>query len=88
MGIPRAGDAALYSTNLIHPSHSQVFEVNVGKAFSSGVAFPDYGVREVCTNDEKELSFATTPLVYQDRLLVGTVGNNVLLYMLCQLIHY
>ena len=82
MGIPRAADAAVHSTNLIHPSPSQIFEVNVGKAFSSGVAFPDYGVREVYSNVGKELSFATTPLVYQDRLLVWTVDNNILLYML------
>ena len=84
-GIPRAADAALHSTNLSHLSPSQVFEVNLGKASTSGVAFPDYEVREVYANDGKELSFATTALVYQDRLLVGTVDNNMLL---CQLIHY
>ncbi|XP_074615173.1 serum paraoxonase/arylesterase 2-like isoform X2 [Acropora palmata] len=84
-GIPRAADAALHSANLSHPSPSQVFEVNLGKASTSGVAFPDYEVREVYANDGKELSFATTALVYQDRLLVGTLDNNMLL---CQLIHY
>ncbi|XP_074612908.1 serum paraoxonase/lactonase 3-like [Acropora palmata] len=84
-GIPRAADAALHSANLSHPSPSQVFEVNLGKASTSGVAFPDYEVREVYANDGKELSFVTTAIVYQDRLLVGTLDNNMLL---CQLIHY
>ncbi|KAK2573211.1 Serum paraoxonase/arylesterase 1, partial [Acropora cervicornis] len=55
-GIPRAADAALHSANLSHPSPSQVFEVNLGKASTSGVAFPDYEVREVYANDGKELS--------------------------------
>ena len=85
VGIPRVTDAILHSTNVSHPSPSQVFEVNLGKPSTSGVAFPDYEVREVYVNDGKELSFATTAIVYQDRLLVGTLDNNMLL---CQLIYY
>lgn len=85
VGIPRVTDAILHSTNVSHPSPSQVFEVKLGKPSTSGVAFPDYEVREVYVNDGKELSFATTAIVYQDRLLVGTLDNNMLL---CQLIYY
>ena len=47
--------------------------VYLGKASTCGVAFPDYEVREIYANDGKELSFATAALVYQERLLVGTV---------------
>ena len=85
VGIPRVTDAILHSTNLSHPSPSQAFEVKLGKPSTSGEAFPDYEIREVYANDGKELSFATTALVYKDNLLVGTVDNNMLL---CQLIYY
>ena len=76
--ISQAADAAVYSANLSHPSSSQVFEVNLGKASTSWVAFPDYEIREVCAiaNDGRGQSFATTAFVYQERLLVGTVDNN------------
>ena len=60
VGILRVVDAALHSANHSHFSPSQVFEVNVVEASASGVAFPDYEVREVYTNDGKELVFTTT----------------------------
>ena len=34
LGIRRGADAALHSAHFSHPSLSQVFEVNLGKAFT------------------------------------------------------
>ena len=76
--IPRPLDCTQHSQNLSHPSPSQVLEIELGKPSASGIAFPDHKVREVYMNDGKELSFATSALVYKDRLLVGAIFTNML----------
>ncbi|XP_078372894.1 serum paraoxonase/arylesterase 1-like [Oculina patagonica] len=77
-GITRALDHTAHSQNLNHPSPSQVLSVQLGKSFTSGIAFPDYKVREVYKNDGRELSGATSAIVYKDRLLIGSVFSNML----------
>ena len=55
-GIPRIMDVVGHSNNLSFPSPSQILTMHLGKPSTSGVAFPDYEIREVYKNDGKELS--------------------------------
>lgn len=52
--------------------------LQLGEPSLSGKAFPDYEVREVYLNDGKELSGATSGIVYKDRLLIGSAVSNLL----------
>ena len=77
-GIPRALDITAHSQNLTHLSPSQILTVQLGEPSTSGIAFPDYKVREVYKNDGKELTGATSAIVYKDRLLIGSIFSNML----------
>ena len=59
--------------------------MHLGKPSTSGVAFPDYEIREVYKNDGKELSVSTTANVYKNRLLIGSLDSNMLY---CEIKHY
>ena len=77
-GLPRILEFSAHAHNLSHPSPSQVLTVQLGEPSTSGVAFPDYKVREVYMNDGQELSGCSSAIVYKDRLLMGTVFSNML----------
>jgi len=77
-GIPRALDLTKQFKNLSHPCPSQIMTLQLGEPSLSGKAFPDYEVREVYLNDGKELSGATSGIVYKDRLLIGSAVSNLL----------
>ena len=67
-----------YSKNISHPCPSQILTLQLGEPSTSGIAYPDYEVREVYMNDGKEISAATTAIVYKDRLLIGALYGNML----------
>ena len=84
-GIPRLMDLVEHANNLSFPSPSQILTMHLGKPSTSGVAFPDYEIREVYKNDGKELSVSTTANVYKNRLLIGSLDSNMLY---CEIKHY
>lgn len=77
-GLPRVLEFSAHTQNLSHHSPSQVVTVQLGEPSTSGVAFPDYKVREVYKNDGLELSGCTSAIVYKDRLLMGAAFSNML----------
>lgn len=84
-GLSKGMDAAEHANNLSYPCPSQVLTVKLGKPSTSGIAFPENEVREVYVNDGNELSFATSAIVYKDRLLIGSLDSNMLY---CELKYY
>lgn len=64
--------------NLSHPSPSQIMTVKLGDPSTSGIAFPDYEVREVYKNDGRELTGATGVVYHKNRLLIGSLFGDML----------
>lgn len=77
-GIPQLSEFVEHANNLSHRSSSQVLMLQLGKSATSGIGFPSYQLREAYMNDGKELSGATTAIVYKDRLLIGSLCGDML----------
>ena len=77
-GIPRPVEFVEYAKNLSHPSPSQIVTLQLGEPSAFGIAFPDYELREVYMNDGREIAGATSAIVYEDHLLIGSLFGNML----------
>lgn len=77
-GIPRPVEFVEYAKNLSHPSPSQIVTLQLGEPSTSGKAFLNYQLREVYMNNGKEIAGATSAIVHEDHLLIGSLFGNML----------
>ncbi|XP_015769516.1 PREDICTED: serum paraoxonase/arylesterase 1-like [Acropora digitifera] len=78
-GIPRVSDIVEHINNISHRSPSQIMMLQLGEPASSGIGFPDYQLREAYMDDGRQITGATSAVVYKDRLLIGSICGNLLL---------
>ena len=76
--FPQALHIVEYTKNISHLCPSQILTLQLGEPSASGIAYPDYELREVYVNDGKEVSAATVATVYKDRLLIGSLSGDML----------
>lgn len=53
--------------------------LQLGEPASSGISFPDYQLREAYMDDGRQMTGATSAVVYKDRLLIGSFCGDLLL---------
>ena len=77
-GPPVILDFLKHEMNVSQPCASLAATVRLGRAQSTGEVFPNYELREVYSNNGRELKCSSVAAEYKGKLLIGTVLDNLL----------